>query len=52
MFQQRSPLERAVLALIEPHSARSEAELLEKNAFRMTFQEFDWRLNDLSTRAQ
>ena len=52
VFQQRSPLERAVLALIEPHLVGSEAELLEKNTFRMTFQEFDWRLNDLSTRSQ
>jgi hypothetical protein len=41
-----------VLALIEPHLVGSEAELLEKNTFRMTFQEFDWRLNDLSTRSQ
>jgi hypothetical protein len=52
LFSQRSPLERAVLALIEPHLVGSEAELLEKNTFKMTFQEFDWRLNDLSTRAQ
>ena len=50
IFQQRSPLERAVLALIEPHLVGSEAELLEKNTFRLTFQEFDWRLNDLSNR--
>ena len=52
LFQQRSPLERAVLALIEPHLVGSEAELLEKNTFRMTFQDFDWRLNDLSARTQ
>ena len=52
MFRERSPLERAVLALIEPHVTGSEAEFLDKNAFRMTFQEFDWRLNDLSTRSQ
>ena len=51
MFQQRSPLERAVLALIEPHLFGAEAEFLEKNAFRMTFQEFDWRLNDLELAA-
>ena len=52
MFKERSPLERAILALIEPHVTGSEAEFLDKNAFRMTFQEFDWRLNDLSTRSQ
>jgi hypothetical protein len=50
IFRQRSPLERAVLALIEPNLSGGEAEFLEKNAFRMTFQDFDWRLNDLSTR--
>jgi len=51
-FRERSPLERAVLALIEPNLFGSEAEFLDKNAFRMTFQEFDWRLNDLSARSQ
>jgi hypothetical protein len=52
VFKDRSPLERAVLALIEPHLVRGEAEFLEKNTFRMTFTNFDWRLNDLSARAQ
>ncbi len=50
VFEQRSPLERAVLALIEPHLVGAEAEFLEKNAFRMAFTEFDWRLNDLNAR--
>ncbi len=50
VFRQRSPLERAVLALVEPHLLGSEAEFLEKNAFRMTFSAFDWRLNDLGNR--
>ncbi len=49
-FEQRSPLERAVLALIEPHLVGSEAEFLDRNQFSMTFSEFDWRLNDLGTR--
>jgi hypothetical protein len=52
IFKQRSPLERAVLAIIEPHLSGTEAALLEKNTFRMTFLEFDWRLNDLSSRPQ
>lgn len=52
VFKQRSPLERAVLALIEPHLVGSEVEFLEKNTFRMVFHDFDWRLNDLSSRAQ
>ena len=50
IFAERSPLERAVLALIEPHLVGSEAEFLEKNTLRMTFSAFDWRLNDLSAR--
>ena len=49
-FKERSPLERAVLALIEPHLVGGEVEFLEKNTFRITFQDFDWRLNDLGTR--
>jgi hypothetical protein len=49
-FAQRSPLERAVVALILPHVFGSEAEFLEKNQFRTTFSAFDWRLNDLGAR--
>ena len=52
MFKQRSPLERAVLALLEPHLVGAEKDFLEKNTFKMQFQTFDWRLNDLSTRTQ
>ena len=52
VFKQRSPLERAVLALIDPHLLGQESEFLEKNEFRMVFHAFDWRLNDLSSRAQ
>ena len=50
IFKQRSPLERAVLGLIQPHLVGAEAEFLEKNTFKMVFQDFDWRLNDLSNR--
>jgi hypothetical protein len=50
MFKQRSPLERAVLGLIQPYLLTSEAEFLEKNTFKMVFRKFDWRLNDLSNR--
>lgn len=49
-FATRSPLERAVLALVLPQAVRGEAEFLGKNEFRMQFHEFDWRLNDLATR--
>jgi hypothetical protein len=49
-FAQRSPLERAVLALILPHVVGTEAAFLERNQFRMSFSPFDWRLNDLGAR--
>lgn len=52
VFNQRSPLERAVLGLIEPHLKASEEQFLEKNTFKMVFHDFDWRLNDLSNRPQ
>ena len=50
VFKQRSALERAVLGLIQPFLLTSEAEFLEKNAFKVEFHDFDWRLNDLSNR--
>lgn len=49
-FAQRSPIERAVLALITPHLSGPEAQFLPKNTFKMQFHDFDWRLNDLSSR--
>jgi hypothetical protein len=50
IFSQRSPLERAVLALADPHLLGAEAEFLRRNEFRTVFHEFNWRLNDLSSR--
>jgi hypothetical protein len=50
MFKQRSPIERAVLGLIQPYILTGEAEFLEQNTFKMVFHGFDWRLNDLSNR--
>ncbi|MFA5909916.1 MAG: DUF547 domain-containing protein [Vicinamibacterales bacterium] len=50
MYATRSPLERAVLALIEPLIVPNEREFLRKNEFNMVFHEFDWRLNDLTGR--
>jgi hypothetical protein len=50
LFKDRSPLERAVLTIVEPHLFGAEADFLEKNAFKMQFHAFDWRLNDLSSR--
>lgn len=50
VYASRSPLERAVLSLIEPALVPHEAEFLRKNTFRMAFHEFDWKLNDLTGR--
>lgn len=50
IYASRSPLERSVLALIDPLIVRSEADFLKQNQFRMVFHDFDWRLNDLTGR--
>ena len=44
----RSPLERAVLNLIEPSLFPSERVFLARNTFGFGYQDFDWRLNDLT----
>lgn len=44
----RSPIERALVAFITPHLLPLEREFVQKNAFRVTYHAFDWRLNDLS----
>jgi hypothetical protein len=46
-FASRSPIERAVLVLIDPVLLPGERAWLEKNQFKMTYQEFDWTLNEL-----
>ncbi len=47
-FAQRSPIERAVLQFVEPHLLPLERMMIDRNAFRMVFGAFDWRLNDLT----
>lgn len=47
-FAQRSPVERAVVAFIAPRLLPLEREFVNKNAFKLTFHPFDWRLNDLT----
>lgn len=49
-YASRSPLERAVLSLIDPLLVPSESAFLNQNTFRMVFHEFDWLLNDLTGR--
>ena len=47
-FAQRSPVERAILGFIGPRLLSLEQDMVEKNQFKVVFQNFDWRLNDLS----
>jgi hypothetical protein len=47
-FASRSPIERALIAFVTPHLLPLETELVDENRFKVTFQEFDWRLNDLT----
>ena len=52
VYAQRSPIEKAIIAFVTPHLLPLEKELFQKNQFRVTFLEMDWRLNDLSHRAE
>jgi hypothetical protein len=44
----RSPIERAVLSLLSEHFLPGERQALRSNDFSVTFQNYDWRLNDLT----
>ena len=44
----RTPLERAVVALIAPSLFPVERAFLARNTFRLSYRDFDWRLNDLT----
>jgi hypothetical protein len=44
----RSPIERAVVALVSSELFPIEREFLERNTFRLRYRDFDWRLNDLT----
>jgi hypothetical protein len=46
----RSPVERGILALVEPFLFGSEIEFLEQNQFKLSYRNFDWSLNDLTGR--
>ena len=43
----RSPIERALAAMVYPHLFAREQAMLERDTFRMEYGEFDWRLNEL-----
>ena len=48
MWANRTPLERAIVAMAYPHLFPSEKAVLALNTFQMSFGEYDWRLNDLT----
>ena len=51
-FANRTPVERAILAFVEPKLFTIERDYLSENAnrFRLTYEPFDWTLNDLTGR--
>ncbi|MEO5740965.1 MAG: DUF547 domain-containing protein [Vicinamibacterales bacterium] len=44
----REPLERAVIGFLRPHLLAAEGDFVKKNTFQLTYEPFDWRLNDLT----
>jgi hypothetical protein len=47
----RGAIERAVAGMVYPHMFQREQQVLDRNTFRMTYGDFDWRLNDLGGRS-
>ena len=52
VFAGRSPVERAILAFLEPRLLVGEREQLGRNTFRLAYRDFDWTLNDLTGRGR
>jgi hypothetical protein len=52
VFSSRSPIERAVLAFVEPRLTAIEKAYVSKNDFKVEFSKFDWSLNDLTGRGR
>jgi hypothetical protein len=50
VFAARSPIERAVLAFVQPKLLTTEKEFLASTSFTVAFRPFDWTLNDLTGR--
>jgi hypothetical protein len=48
----RSPIERAVIALLQPKLLTVERDVISKNTFRLVYIPFDWTLNDLTGRGE
>ena len=50
LYASRSPIERAILAFVQPKLLQTERDFLEKNSFQLAYKPFDWSLNDLTGR--
>jgi hypothetical protein len=50
LYASRSPIERAILAFVQPKLLQTERDVLEKNTFQLAYKPFDWSLNDLTGR--
>jgi hypothetical protein len=48
LYAERSPLEKALMAFVEPNLLPHERDFLQKNDFKTQFTPFDWSLNDLT----
>lgn len=44
----REPIERAVVGFLRPHLLEAEEAFIRTNTFQLTYEPFDWRLNDLT----
>jgi uncharacterized protein DUF547 len=51
-FASRSPIERAVIALLQPKLLTIERDVLSRNTFHLVYIPFDWTLNDLTGRGE
>ena len=49
-FANRSPVERAVIAFVDPRMLNAEQDFLKQNTFKVEYLPFDWSLNDLTGR--
>jgi len=49
-YANRSPIERAILAFVQPKLLQTERDFVEKNSFQVAYKPFDWSLNDLTGR--
>jgi hypothetical protein len=51
-LERRKPIERAVIAFVEPTLLSTEREVVKSNTFQLAYQRFDWSLNDLAARGE